>query len=50
MQGMNAEDPAKPTSLPPGAWAPARALALRIMRPVEQFLHVQAASGIRVEP
>jgi Na+:H+ antiporter, NhaA family len=36
----------KPTSLPPGAWAPARAIALRIAQPVERFLHIQAASGI----
>jgi NhaA family Na+:H+ antiporter len=33
-------------SLPPEAWGPARSLALRIVRPVERFLHIQAASGV----
>ncbi|HLM73175.1 MAG TPA: Na+/H+ antiporter NhaA [Polyangiaceae bacterium] len=32
-------------SLPPEVWGPAHSLALRIVRPVERFLHVQAASG-----
>jgi NhaA family Na+:H+ antiporter len=31
---------------PPEAWMPARALALRALRPVESFLHVEAAGGI----
>jgi len=31
---------------PPEAWMPARMLALRALRPVEQFLHVEAAGGI----
>ena len=35
-----------PLSLPPEVWGPARSLALRIVRPVERFLHVQAASGV----
>jgi len=34
-----------PMSLPPEVWGPAHSLALRIVRPVERFLHVQAASG-----
>ncbi len=39
--------PSKPTmSLPPEAWGPARSFALRLVRPVERFLHIQAASGI----
>jgi len=33
-------------STPPEAWKPARELALRVVRPIERFLHVQAASGI----
>ena len=31
---------------PPEAWMPARMLALRALRPVEQFLRVEAAGGI----
>jgi NhaA family Na+:H+ antiporter len=31
---------------PPGAWAPARQAALRLVRPLERFLKIQAASGI----
>ncbi|HZF47824.1 MAG TPA: hypothetical protein VE093_04200 [Polyangiaceae bacterium] len=33
-------------SLPPEAWGPARSFALRLVRPVERFLHIQAASGV----
>lgn len=31
---------------PPEAWAPARQAALRMIRPLERFLKIQAASGI----
>jgi NhaA family Na+:H+ antiporter len=31
---------------PPGAWAPARQAAMALVRPLEQFLRVQASSGI----
>ena len=30
---------------PPEAWLPARRLALALLRPVERFLHIEAASG-----
>lgn len=33
-------------SHPPEAWAPAREAALALMRPIDRFLRVQAASGI----
>ncbi|UQA57976.1 Na+/H+ antiporter NhaA [Polyangium aurulentum] len=33
-------------SPPPGTWLPARRLAESIVRPLERFLHVQAASGL----
>lgn len=36
----------QPMSMPPEAWGPAHSFALRIVRPIERFLHVQAASGI----
>src|SRR4051812_9482918 len=35
-----------PSSAPPGAWPAAHRLARRVGVPVEQFLRVQAASGI----
>ena len=35
-----------PESLPPGASSRARRLALKLARPVEKFLHVEASSGI----
>jgi NhaA family Na+:H+ antiporter len=44
--------PARPSSLrpqtlpPPGAWAPARQALRIVARPVEQFLRIQAASGV----
>lgn len=44
MAGDARPDSSKP--LPPGAWAPARKLALRLLYPVERFLHIEAASGI----
>lgn len=31
---------------PPGAWAPARQVALALVRPLENFLRIQASSGI----
>jgi NhaA family Na+:H+ antiporter len=31
---------------PPETWAPARKLATTVLRPIERFLHIQAASGI----
>lgn len=31
---------------PPEVWAPARKFALRLLYPVERFLHIEAASGI----
>lgn len=31
---------------PPEVWMPARRIALAVRRPIERFLHVQAASGI----
>jgi NhaA family Na+:H+ antiporter len=33
-------------SPPPGTWLPARRLAESLVRPLERFLHVQAASGL----
>jgi len=38
--------PPLPGSAPPGAWLRARRVAGALMRPLERFLHVQAASGI----
>ena len=39
--------PQPPTShLPPETWLPARRLAMAVARPIESFLHVEAASGI----
>jgi NhaA family Na+:H+ antiporter len=35
-----------PPAVAPETWAPARRIAERIFRPIERFLHVQAASGI----
>lgn len=35
-----------PPSAPPGAWPVARRVAGAVVRPLERFLHVQAASGI----
>ena len=35
-----------PPEPPPGAWEPARQAALRLARPLERFLRVQAAGGI----
>jgi len=35
-----------PSEAPPGTWLPARRAALKLLRPVERFLHVEAASGI----
>jgi NhaA family Na+:H+ antiporter len=35
-----------PHPVAPGTWAPARRVAERILRPLERFLHVEAASGI----
>lgn len=32
--------------LPPETWMPARRLAMAVARPIESFLHVEAASGI----
>lgn len=44
---MSSEDrPDSAKQLPPGAWAPARKLALRLIHPVERFLHIEAAGGI----
>ena len=31
---------------PPEAWLPGRMMALRAMRPVETFIHTEAAGGI----
>ena len=36
----------KGRAVAPGAWAPARRAVERLFRPVERFLHVEAASGI----
>lgn len=33
-------------SIPPEAWRPARRLAEALRRPIERFLHVEAAGGI----
>ena len=41
----NRPDPVLSTS-PPEAWPPARKAAQAIFRPIEKFLHVEAASGI----
>jgi len=38
--------PSLPSSAPPGAWQAVRRVADVIVRPLERFLHVQAASGI----
>ena len=38
--------PSGPPSAPPETWAPARRLALRVVRPLSHFMHIQAASGI----
>ncbi len=33
-------------AMPPGASGPIRRLALSVARPVERFLHIEAASGV----
>jgi NhaA family Na+:H+ antiporter len=43
---MPANSTPPPEHAPPGAWAPARDLALRVKGPLERFLHIEAASGI----
>ncbi|MBI2162014.1 MAG: Na+/H+ antiporter NhaA [Candidatus Rokubacteria bacterium] len=47
---LDAPDPAaRPSSrlpAPPESWEPARRLAESLIRPIEAFLHIQAASGI----
>ena len=35
-----------PTNPPPEAWEPARQAAKTLMRPLERFLHIEAASGV----
>ncbi|MBI2388749.1 MAG: Na+/H+ antiporter NhaA [Deltaproteobacteria bacterium] len=40
------DDSASRASRPPEAWRSAHNLARRILRPIETFLHVQAASGL----
>lgn len=47
--GMTGEPPPDPTPLPtapPEAWAPIARAARRAARPIEKFLHIEAASGI----
>ncbi|MBL9007181.1 MAG: Na+/H+ antiporter NhaA [Myxococcales bacterium] len=39
-------DPNSPSGAPPEAWAPLLRLARRTTRPLERFLHIEAASGI----
>lgn len=43
---MPANSTPPPEPAPPGAWAPARDLALRVKGPLERFLHIEAASGV----
>ncbi len=38
--------PLAPPPIPPGTWTPARKAARLLLRPLEAFLHVQAASGL----
>ena len=46
MAQENSNSPSPKTSNPPGAWLPVRRGVQRILAPVEQFLAIEASSGI----